>query len=65
MLLRFLRSMKTFLNYVTGVHRYLKVIGGISYSQADSRSNAWHGKSLVFVCWAFFHSVLIRKQYIG
>lgn len=33
MLLRFLCSRKTFLNYVTDVYMYLKVTGGISYSQ--------------------------------
>lgn len=34
MLLRFLCSIKTFLNYVTGVCMYLKVTGGIAWSQA-------------------------------
>lgn len=33
MLLRLLCSVKTFLNYVTGVYMYLKVTGGIGDSQ--------------------------------
>lgn len=39
MLLRFLCSLKTFLNYVTDVYMYLKVLGGISCSQIHSHFN--------------------------
>lgn len=56
MLLRFLCSIKTFLNYVTDVYMYLKVTGDI----CDSQPHLARGETLIQVLDPFC-SLLVKK----
>lgn len=59
--MRFLCSIKTFLNYVTDVYMYLRVVGAFLVVRHTLHFNTEHGKTLVQVL-DLFGSVLVKKK---